>query len=260
MPKKPLPPRLYKYQPLNAQTLTNLTLGHIWFSAPINVNDPYDCGAWVVQTDEVSETDFPKLADYVRGRDPALASRLSPDQLRASFINSARKVWAERGIIQREQRGIACFSATVTDITLWSHYADGHRGFCLEFDTSRPPFNKALEVHYVDAPPVLNPIDILVRDHSDDESDELLRAFVLTKARCWSYEQEWRLMHAEPSKKYGYGNGPLRGIYLGAEMPPAHKDIIGRMTLGDAVQLYEMVRDTRSFTLRAQPVKYTLPK
>lgn len=260
MPKKPPPPRLYKYQPFNVQTLSNLKRGQIWFSAPINVNDPYDCGAWVVQTDEVSEADFPKLSAYVRGRDPALAARLTPDQLRTSFIGSARKVYDERGTIQREQRGIACFSATVTDIMMWSHYADGHRGFCLEFDTSVPPFNKALEVHYVDAPPVLNPVDVLVDGPSDDPDNDLLRAFVLTKARCWSYEQEWRLMHAEPSKRYGYGDGPLTGIYFGAEMDHAHKDIIALVTRGEAVQLHEMRRDTRRFTLHSEAVTYTPPE
>ncbi len=184
MPKKPPPPHLYKYQPFNVQTLTNLRRGQIWFSAPTNVNDPYDCAAWVAQTDVVTEADLPKLSAYVRGRDRALAARLTPDQLRASFINSARKVYAERGTIQREQRGIACFSATVTEIMMWSHYADGHRGFCLEFDTSAPPFIKALEVHYVDAPPVLNPVDVLVNERSDDPDNDLLRAFVLTKARA----------------------------------------------------------------------------
>ena len=258
VPKKSLPPRLYKYQPFNAQTLTNLKRGWIWFSAPINVNDPYDCGAWFVE-DTVSESDFQRLLAYARKRDPALAARLTADQLRESFVNSVRKVYEERRTVQREQRGIACFSATVTDIMMWSHYANGHRGFCLEFDTSVPPFSRALEVVYFEKPPTINPVDVLVQEPSDDESNELLRAVVRTKARCWSYEQEWRLLHAEPSKRYGYGDGPLTGIYFGAEMDPAHKDIIALMTRGDGVQLHEMRRDTRSFTLHSQTVKYTPP-
>ncbi len=259
VPKKPPPPRLHKYQPFNTQTLTNLTRASIWFSAPVNVNDPYDCAAWVMQTDEISDADFERLKTYVQGRNAELAARTPPDELRKSFINGARKVYDERRILQREQRGIACFSATVTDITMWSHYADGHRGFCLEFDRTLPPFSRAFEVQYVDQPPVLNPIDVLVNGPTDEEENELLRAFVLTKARCWSYEQEWRLMHEEPSKSYGYGNGPLTGIYVGAEMPIAHQDMIGRMTLGSGVQLYQMKRDTRAFTLHPEPATYTLP-
>src|SRR5438105_7260413 len=84
-------PRLYKYQPFNAKTLTNLTRASIWFSAPINVNDPYDCASWVVQADEVSEADFPRLLAYVRGRDPALTAKLTPAELREAFIASARR-------------------------------------------------------------------------------------------------------------------------------------------------------------------------
>ena len=100
VPKKSLPPRLYKYQPFNAQTLTNLKRGWIWFSAPINVNDPYDCGAWFVE-DTVSESDFQRLLAYARKRDPALAARLTADQLRESFVNSVRKVYEERRTVQR---------------------------------------------------------------------------------------------------------------------------------------------------------------
>jgi hypothetical protein len=256
---KGLPPHLYKYQPFNAQTLTNLKRASIWFSAPVNVNDPYDCASWVVQADEVSEADFPRLLAYVRGRDPALAAGLTPEKLREAFISAARRAYGERRTIQREQRGIACFSATYTDIMMWSHYADGHRGFCLEFDTSQPPFSKALQVTYVDTPPLLNPVDVLVEDPSDDKNNALLRALVLTKARCWSYEQEWRLMHAEPSKLYGYGSRPLTGIYFGAEMPHAYKEIVALVTRGEAVQLHEMEHDRRSFTLHSRAVNYTPP-
>ena len=58
MPKEPPPLRLYKYQPFNDQTLTNLKRASIWFSAPIKDNDPYDCASWVVEPDKISETQF----------------------------------------------------------------------------------------------------------------------------------------------------------------------------------------------------------
>src|SRR3989442_15726913 len=110
------PPRLYKYQPFTDLALVNLQRRAIWFSAPINVNDPYDCASWVVETDEISAADFERLRAYTRGRDPALTARLTPDQLRNEFISSARRVYDEGRTTQREQRGIACFSATVTDM------------------------------------------------------------------------------------------------------------------------------------------------
>ena len=42
-------------------------------------------------------------------------------------------------------------------------------------------------------------------------------------------------------------------------MPRAHKEIIALVTRGEAVQLHEMVRDPRSFTLHGQAVTYKPP-
>ena len=36
---------------------------------------------------------------------------------------------------------------------------------------------------------------------------------LLTKAKCWEYEQEWRVLHQEADKLYGYDRSSLTGIY-----------------------------------------------
>ena len=38
-----VPPKLYKYQSYNVQTLDNLKNRQIWFSKPVQFNDPFDC-------------------------------------------------------------------------------------------------------------------------------------------------------------------------------------------------------------------------
>jgi hypothetical protein len=38
-----IPPKLYKYQTYNVQTIDNLKNGCIWFSKPARFNDPFDC-------------------------------------------------------------------------------------------------------------------------------------------------------------------------------------------------------------------------
>src|SRR5438309_1929459 len=38
---------------------------------------------------------------------------------------------------QNELKGMLCFSANWTKVTLWSHYAAKHRGVCLGFDVLR---------------------------------------------------------------------------------------------------------------------------
>ncbi len=265
MPEATPPSHLYKYQPCNVQTLANLKQASIWFSAPINFKDPYDCALSIVDPDKLTDTDFRRALDYFLQRQPMgpkLKAQMCPDGVptlafRESVVNSVRRVYDERKKIQLEQRGIACFSAHFTNVMMWSHYADGHRGFCLEFDTSLLPFTKAMEVRYSDSVPSINPIDVLVEDDIDADDNELLRAFVLTKAQCWSYEREWRLMHMEPSKLFTYDYRALTGVYFGAAMPHEHKEIISLVLRGAPTQLHEMLRDERGFRLHARPVTYT---
>ncbi len=66
MPRKPLPPRLYKYQPFNAQTLENLTHRSVWFSAPTDLNDPYDCDLAGIDPAKLTEADFQLALDHMQ--------------------------------------------------------------------------------------------------------------------------------------------------------------------------------------------------
>ncbi len=268
MAKTPVPSRLYKYQPFNTQTLANLKQASIWFSAPINLNDPYDCALAGVDPDKLSDSDFQAALDYVLRRRqiaPKLKAEMCPDgtptpQFRETLVNSLQDAFEWQRKIRREQRGIACFSEHFDDIMMWSHYADGHRGFCLEFDTLIMPFSTAKQVSYRDTFPSV-PVNLLFADHAaghdDSDNELLLDAFVLTKAPCWSYEREWRVMHMEASKLYTYGYHALTGLYFGAAMPNEQKEIISLVLHGAPTQFHEMLRDDRSFRLHSRPVTYT---
>ena len=59
---------------------------------------------------------------------------------------AAEKSFEERNKINLYERGVCCFSEKKDDILMWSHYADGHKGFCLEFIT--PKHNRDQEVIY----------------------------------------------------------------------------------------------------------------
>ncbi len=140
---------------------------------------------------------------------------------------------------------------------MWSHYADGHRGFCLEFDTSFVPWiEKSFRVRYAETFPYINPVDIIVEPPSDDPENPLLIASVLTKALCWSYEEEWRTMHLEPNKLFGYNWRALTGIYFGAAISPAHREVLCLVLHGSPTQLYNVDRDEKGFALRATKVTY----
>lgn len=67
---------------------------------------------------------------------------------------------------------------------MWSHYAANHTGICLEFHLGNPLFMKVLSVEYEDDFPDIDPSEMYDR----------VGEAVLTKAKCWEYEKEFRLI------------------------------------------------------------------
>ena len=75
---------------------------------------------------------------------------------------------------------------------MWSHYADGHKGFCIEYDfKDLKNINNLLPVAYsTDRPSIpLESIYNCSKDMSTEVAKALLIA-LLTKDNIWEYENE----------------------------------------------------------------------
>ena len=258
--RRPKPPaRLCKYQPYTARALTALKMRTIWFGCPANLNDPFDC-AVPVQIGEISHDDCVRLiksektADWepVRTHSGFVDEEGQPtDAFRAQIQASGRTAIETSMAETYFNRGVTCFSEEADSTLLWSHYGGGHRGFCLEFDTSSPWLEKLHRVEYSDEVPVLN----IVREFLGESS--LIMQVLLRKATCWSYEKEWRAIHMEADTEYCYGVEALTGVYLGAAMSSAEKDVIAHILHGSPTKLYEVRRATDSLRLEIHPATYT---
>ena len=74
---------------------------------------------------------------------------------------------------------------------MWSHYADSHKGVCLEFSGGPDsPFSKASPVTYQ----LQYPAGSIVAT----PRERLAELTSLTKALPWAYEEEWRMLHELP--------------------------------------------------------------
>jgi len=257
---KRMPDRLYKYQPLTPQTLENLKSRTLWFSAAGKFNDPYDCALSVFRT-ELTEDELNRAFEYIAGQvgdRSRLEARFRPDgqftdEFRNAVVNGSKSAIEARSRTQVHERGVSCLAESNTDLLMWAHYADGHRGFCLEFDAALEPFSKARKVVYRKEIPSLSPVDILDGRGNDD----LVEAMLLTKADCWSYEREWRILHMDAGTAYTYPWQALTGVCFGATMPRAQVEIVALILQGSPTQLYRMNRSDTGFAVFAEPVTYT---
>lgn len=111
----------------------------------------------------------------------------------------------------RTNVGIFCLTEDPTNHLMWVHYAGGHTGFVVGFNTSAPVFkeNDAIldNVEYTDDPmPVVT-----------DPSNPPPRVFFL-KSKVWRYEEEWRCFRKFDSKE-------SRGVYFNPET--IHEIVLG---------------------------------
>lgn len=111
--------------------------------------------------------------------DEALINNLLKDN---DFIKSSISEATNRTF---NELRICGFTTDKNNLLFWSHYANSHKGICIEFDAAIMPIALAYKVEYSEKyPQVTYPI-------FPDE-----RAFkpALVKAKVWGYENECRTM------------------------------------------------------------------
>jgi len=253
-----IPSKLYKYESWNDLSVANLKNLQIYFSDPMEFNDPFD-NALDFNIAELSNDEFNKVHSYYYQQYPDKIAfkkkfgKVCNEEFRSIFASIIEKKSREATRLFLRTRGVSCFSETNNEILMWSHYSKSHTGFCLEFDTLFTPFSEAREVKYKKIFPELNSMNALVE--KKDFNAEIL---LLTKYKSWQYEKEWRIFHQKKSVLFKYPPQALTSIYFGAKMPLAHCEIIATLIhiqSPDTI-FYKADKSTSSFKLEFK--KYIL--
>jgi hypothetical protein len=222
-----IPKYLYRYLSLEGAGLFRaervILHNEIYLTSPANVNDPFDC---VVALDfEAPDADW---YNFLIG----LSERKQPHLSKEGHATWAGDVIRSGGHKEREIQsfilrglqehvnsvGLLCLTERRDCILMWSHYATSHSGICLEFanDASDTLIGQSQRVSY---PPFYQKAHAIY-DGQETQIDHIL----LSKARCWAYEAEWRKIEHET----GYGLKHfdplvLTGVILGCKIIDAHK-------------------------------------
>lgn len=238
------PDSLYKYHPLSAYSLAGLVNGTIWLAKPSSFNDPFDC-ALTVARGKFDESLRQAVDDIVAKAGFQQEVIDDPYTVRPSDLKAFEEYRAN--ILSLHQNsGICCFSAVPDSMLMWSHYADHHRGFCIEFDSGEgSPLRKlASPVIYSKALPSLSAVDL-----RGPNRQAALDSLWLTKSSCWEYEEEWRVIMSEGNKSYRAPSA-VKAIIFGTRMPESERTMIAyaARNLG-SVQLKEAVISESEFKI-----------
>lgn len=169
----------------------------IYFAAAKSFNDPFDlCPAFSLAASKTTQVkDYERLSRKFQPGLNRKSRREGARQVVRGSLNSAN-IKNTENIIQTqhaeyitERIGVLCVSTKSDDILMWSHYADCHRGVCLEFDGN---LSLMAHAHQVEYSRKRNPINAYT-----DSKEEAMTKALLTKSEQWSYEDEWRLIRYE---------------------------------------------------------------
>lgn len=133
---------------------------------------------------------------------------------------------------------------------MWAHYTEGHRGFCLGYDTRYPPFNdsqKIYRIKYSASIPIVNPVQILSSEGLDSFGP--LMAMITTKSSHWAYEKEWRIFHLDGDLSFSLLPNTITAVYLGCLMIQEHKDHIATIIKDSSIKIFEMHKEENKYEL-----------
>ncbi|UWX60473.1 DUF2971 domain-containing protein [Chryseobacterium oranimense] len=150
-----------------------------------------------------------------------------------------------------EQVGILSLCEENTNLVMWSHYSDNHRGYCIEYNLNSNTINQLnfenddevflMEVEYEDTP-----IDFLSLPSS-------FQFYLRRKSKLWEYENELRYI----SSKKGLHKIPsdsIKAIYLGANINKIVKEAIIKLCMDKKINLYQSTLSNNSYTLKFEKI------
>lgn len=260
--KQTPPPRLYKYEPITVQTLCNIKTNIIYFGSPRKFNDPYDC-AFLPKVVAPNDDELQLIRDSINSGKfglpqvphAAAAAAANPEMFRRVLIEMTTTAIKQAGAEFLDKMGVSCLSETPGSLLMWAHYAEKSQGFCLEFDTTQEPFNKAEKVDYKPEIPSVRVSELFL---SENGMQDLIEKLFFTKSSWWSYEREWRLLHYTRETKYCYDSKCLTGIYFGPDARRESIEIICSIMQGqhEKVSFYKTRRNEERFDVDFEKFTY----
>ena len=151
-----------------------------------------------------------------------------------------------------------CSLSEVGDSSLmWSHYAEEHKGFCIEYNFAECSHMFCWQFLY----PVIYQDTVLnLSDYHRNPYDFKFLADHMTamvKSNQWAYEKEWRLI-----MPFDIGDIPAvpmpmpqpKAVYAGCRTAEENLEKLMRITQAKGIPLYKIVKDGDSYGLRCQQI------
>ncbi|MEE1493945.1 MAG: DUF2971 domain-containing protein [Anaerostipes hadrus] len=290
--------KLYRYRSFNTDKITGYSYIHqseiniekwkfeafeglVYPSSPLYFNDPYDC-EFCFQSDVLENIIDRETYLHLLEKRFSLKKEEKDRILYSANIERAMQIvlqahnaklsdsWMD--ILKSGLSGcmdtlkdavrVVCLSELYDSMLMWSHYAQNHTGYCIEY------IFEESDMYYTHLHPVIYTKDrysLSKKDVSEEKKDVLYKT-TCSKSDVWSYEKEWRIVTANYNKvmpqKLEHPDGRyvldlknnIKAFYLGTKISADFKAELIEFGKKNDISVYQMVLSSTTYDLKAEKI------
>ena len=277
-----IPSSLFKYS--KVKNVISLLTDDLMFLPKIeDLNDPFECNIFY-DLDILFDNLIDNLDKFIDYSDFIDENTTEEDLLNISkFLKDSLKELFEEIFYKFEykfknQLSIICFTEDNCINPMWAHYADNHKGVCIEYDfknISNLMFkNLCFPIEYVEKLDNTLELSALFDDNIETSSIWILR-LALRKSYDWKYEKEWRIIVSQFIKDSLYKNNyenlyfdeyysnkhyikfiKPKSLYLGLDIDLNDEKMLIDICKFRGIRVYKMKKDKSGYNLKSEPIDF----
>lgn len=261
-----LPKLLYKFRCVNKKSLNNLENGTVWLNSPSKYGDPFECCEYIdfhkveniqnsIHKDEYikqlsedinipidicnnaksKENPIMYLLKYwlkeVEGESDEAIDKVK-EAIENSFLKNTTEMMVENNRAMQDTMKMCSFCESPYNILMWSHYANQHKGFCIEYDLSKfdnTDIRKRILYPVIYKNNLFDSTQHFIQLMKNKKFNNLYHIISCsTKSTLWRYEKEWRMIfNIGPSfQEQNYNMDCQSKVFLGIRISDEDKEDI----------------------------------
>ncbi|PSW41677.1 DUF2971 domain-containing protein [Photobacterium leiognathi] len=232
------PISLFKFRAGNENDLDSLHSDYLWFPYCADLNDPFEGLAYIDNSGISSHLygEFRKTHE-ARYKTKSTFDGLNDQEFTLKWFDTYFDTWRKNTSVFSGSKNYQYppppeQEHVLGSMALWGHYADGLRGYCIEYnfqqlieslvENSHDEKIGSCDVHYSKAKrPTID-----LKQHIDDfisgdkraSIQNIQQAFATKHEGTWLHEQEVRLF-ATKAGKFNFNPSCIKAVYIGEKMP-----------------------------------------
>jgi hypothetical protein len=125
---------VYKFCSFNSYSLNNIKSNQLYCSNYETFNDPFEC--WCIEQTGIPdpEKESDRFFNVIKAWGFPDTDKESALEHYYDYMEEFNHTHSPKVRYFIDSALIACFCSNFDNLLMWSHYADGLRGFCIEFD------------------------------------------------------------------------------------------------------------------------------